>query len=186
MKNLEKNYYRKKIKAIRKKITKEKAERLSNKIIEKLKNQAIIKKANTIAIYLDYDNEVKTEKLKNWLLKKGKKVCVPKTTKSEMKFILIKDKTIFKKNKTGIKEPKKGKKADPKKIEVFILPGIAFTNDLHRIGSGKGYYDNFFAKHKIKAKKIGLAYEFQIIKKIKSEKHDIRMDKIITEKRVIK
>ncbi|MEM4261424.1 MAG: 5-formyltetrahydrofolate cyclo-ligase, partial [Candidatus Diapherotrites archaeon] len=177
----EKKYYRTTIKKERQKIRKTQVEKLSNKIIQKLKKLPEIKKAKKIAIYLDYNNEVKTRKLKKWLLEQGKKVYVPKMTTNGIVFVQIKEKTQFKKNKVGIKEPKKGRKTNPKKIELFIIPGIAFTKDLHRIGSGKGYYDKFFSKHKIKAKKIAIAYDFQIIKKIKKENHDIRMDMIITD-----
>jgi len=37
----------------------------------------------------------------------------------------------------------------------------------------------------INSLKIGLAYEFQIFDSLPTEKHDITMDMIITEKRVI-
>jgi len=34
-------------------------------------------------------------------------------------------------------------------------------------------------------KKIGVAYDFQILKKLPHEDHDVKMDKIVTEKRIL-
>ena len=54
----------------------------------------------------------------------------------------------------------------------------------NRLGHGFGYYDKLLEKSR-RAIHIGLAFEFQIINHIEIEKHDIPVDKIITEKRVI-
>ena len=54
----------------------------------------------------------------------------------------------------------------------------------NRIGHGKGYYDKLLKKeHSVSY--IGLAFEDQIIDKIPIESHDVMMDKIVTDKRVI-
>jgi 5-formyltetrahydrofolate cyclo-ligase len=51
------------------------------------------------------------------------------------------------------------------------------------LGHGKGYFDNLL--NHTKASKIALAFEFQIVENIPTEKHDIPVDKIVTEKRII-
>jgi 5-formyltetrahydrofolate cyclo-ligase len=65
------------------------------------------------------------------------------------------------------------------------VPGLAFDKKGRRIGSGKGFYDIFLEKIKGQAGIIGLGYDFQILPEIPNELHDVCMDKIITEKRII-
>ncbi len=68
-------------------------------------------------------------------------------------------------------------------IELVIVPGIVFDIKGYRVGHGLGYYDKFLKK--TNAKKIGLAFEFQVVSEISYEEHDIKMDKIVTEDRII-
>ena len=53
-----------------------------------------------------------------------------------------------------------------------------------RLGYGKGVFDKLLSKSK--ALRIGLAYDFQIVDEIPQEKHDLVMDLVVTEERVIR
>jgi 5-formyltetrahydrofolate cyclo-ligase len=79
---------------------------------------------------------------------------------------------------------KKTKNLTKKKIDLILTPGIAFDIHGNRVGYGRGYYDKFISKMK-NSIKIGIAYDFQIIKQIKEEDYDIPMNFIISEKRKI-
>ena len=67
---------------------------------------------------------------------------------------------------------------------MIIVPGVGFDEKGQRIGHGMGYYDKLLKKS-TKAQHIGLAFECQMVEKIPTYKHDVSVDKIITEKRVI-
>ena len=54
---------------------------------------------------------------------------------------------------------------------------------MHRLGYGKGYYDDFLSSSH--AHRIGICFDFQVVDKLPSHGNDQRMDEIITEKRVI-
>ena len=60
-----------------------------------------------------------------------------------------------------------------------MVPGIAFDKGNHRIGYGKGYYDNFLKN--FKGKTIGLAFKMQILEIIPKDEWDVKLDKIIVE-----
>lgn len=90
------------------------------------------------------------------------------------------------KGRFGILEPKnKIRLKSFSKIAAVIVPGIAFDKKGNRLGFGKGYFDKFLKKIKSDALKIGLAFSFQVLKKIPTTKNDIKMDFIITEKEII-
>jgi len=76
--------------------------------------------------------------------------------------------------------------------QILVVPMLSFDKELYRLGYGGGYYDksiNFLKKHFKKERKffitIGLAYSIQEEKKIPVEKHDMKLDYIITEKEVL-
>ena len=71
-------------------------------------------------------------------------------------------------------------------IDLVIVPGVVFDVNMARYGRGFGYYDRFLSKLS-GVKVIALAYDFQVSKKeLKLDDWDIKMDYIITEKRIIK
>ena len=89
-------------------------------------------------------------------------------------------------SKFGTLEPNKSNK------EVFpdliLVPLVVFDNYLNRIGYGKGYYDRSIKKiKKIKKKTVslGIAYSFQKFNKIPVNKHDVKLDYILTERGII-
>ena len=76
--------------------------------------------------------------------------------------------------------------------QILIVPMLSFDKELYRLGYGGGYYDKsitILKKHFKKERKffitIGLAYSIQEEKKIPKEKHDMKLDYIITEKVVL-
>lgn len=77
----------------------------------------------------------------------------------------------------GISEPvvKGSRFTDYNKIDVAIIPGMAFDGQCHRLGRGKGYYDRLLSECK-DVKKIGVCFSFQYLEEIPTEEHDILMD----------
>jgi len=51
------------------------------------------------------------------------------------------------------------------------------------VGYGGGYYDKMLKN--IRAPKIALAFEFQVFENIETDVHDVRIDRIVTERRII-
>lgn len=68
------------------------------------------------------------------------------------------------------------------KLDLIIMPGVAFSMQGGRIGYGGGFYDRFLVNLKRDVKKIAVAYELQILENIPMDSHDARIDGIITEK----
>ncbi|MFC1880139.1 5-formyltetrahydrofolate cyclo-ligase [Thermodesulfobacteriota bacterium] len=71
------------------------------------------------------------------------------------------------------------------RIDIAIIPGLAFDEKGGRIGSGTGYYDRLIPRLAITTRKVALTFEEQIIPQAPMESHDKHVDIIITEKRII-
>lgn len=73
-------------------------------------------------------------------------------------------------------------------VDLIIVPGLVFDERCARYGRGGGYYDRFLEKIPKKACIMGIAYDFQVLPykwKLKLNEYDVKMDMIITEKRII-
>ncbi|MEQ9413631.1 MAG: 5-formyltetrahydrofolate cyclo-ligase, partial [Cyclobacteriaceae bacterium] len=68
-------------------------------------------------------------------------------------------------NNWGIQQPKQGVPTEHEKIDLVIVPLLAFDETGHRVGYGKGYYDRFLATCRKDCQKIGVSF-FPPIKKI--------------------
>ena len=145
------------------------------------------KKINNIIIggYYPYNYEVNAIKILEKFEKLNFLITLPKIKKNfQMDFYNWSTKDPLKINKYGIPEPISSKKIYP---DVIFVPLVAYDNDLNRLGYGGGFYDRYLKKiTKIKKiLKIGLAFSYQELKKIPINKHDMKLDLIITDKKII-
>ena len=149
-----------------------------NNIINLLKKEKITGK--TIGGYYPYNYEVDAIKILEDFEKKDFSISLPKIKKKfQMNFFKWSTKDPLMINKFGIPEPISNKILYP---NILLIPLVAFDKHLNRIGYGGGFYDRYLKKLK-KSKKIitiGLAYPFQKVKKIPTDKYDIRLDFILT------
>lgn len=76
-----------------------------------------------------------------------------------------------------------------KEAGLVIIPGVVFDERCFRTGYGAGFYDRFLTafrhNHNSSALFIALAYELQIVDETFPEKHDVPVDMVVTESRVI-
>jgi 5-formyltetrahydrofolate cyclo-ligase len=69
-------------------------------------------------------------------------------------------------------------------LDVILVPGLAFgALDGSRLGRGGGFYDRFLATPGLRARRIGLACEWQILDRVPSEDHDLHVHELVTEAR---
>lgn len=150
------------------------------------------KKSNVFMIYIDFNKEVITTSIINYLLNDNKDVLVPYVKNKEKSELGIrKIKSIDNDCKIGtygIIEPDLNTtiEVNQKDIECIVIPGVVFDTNLNRLGFGKGYYDRLLSKLNSKVIKIGIAFDFQIIDKVPVDKYDIKLDIIYTESKKIK
>lgn len=65
-------------------------------------------------------------------------------------------------------------------IDVVLVPGIAFTHRGDRLGRGGGFFDRFLA-HRAPAVKIGVCFDFQIVESLPLERHDVKLDLVVSD-----
>lgn len=148
-----------------------------------------IKNAQNIAAYMAFNNEIDPM---SWIkeIYQIKECYLPviNSPLKQMQFALYNANTVLQPNQYGILEPVNEQPIyyPSQKLEIVLVPLIAFDLKGNRVGTGAGYYDRTFsflnkANHRNQPKLIGLAYEFQKIDHIEAEAWDVILDGVITE-----
>ena len=152
---------------------------LSARINSNLLQQEEFTIAKNIASFKTFRNEPKLTQAKN------KFYFYPKIIDSELSF--HSDEKGFKSNRYGIQEPIEKISMPLHKIDIFLVPLISFNKNLHRIGFGGGYYDRTL-KHLLekdcRPKFWGIGFDFQLFESNFESKFDVRLDKVISDKKV--
>ena len=144
-----------------------------------------------ILYYLSFGKEVRTDSMILRSLMLHKKVYVPRIKKNRKKMEICGIKSLetdFELNNFGIREPSGAciQIVSPNKIDAVVTPGLAFDCFGGRIGSGRGYFDRLFEDLPGNSLSIGIAYSFQILGSLHQDSWDKKVQKVITEKGLLK
>ncbi|OGX13985.1 MAG: 5-formyltetrahydrofolate cyclo-ligase [Omnitrophica bacterium RIFOXYB12_FULL_50_7] len=154
----------------------------SCRILRKLSREPLFRKAEHVAFYYGIAPEVETKSFLKKILK-DKKIYLPRIDPKKSLALcrvrsLLRD---LKKNAYNIMEPKAlCEKRPVSKMDIILVPGVAFDKRGGRLGRGGGYYDRLLQKAR-KVIKIGLCFREQIVKKVPMKAHDVRVDRVITD-----
>ena len=155
-------------------------------IFNKLNKLNIFNKYNVVAIYLSFNNEVNTSKIISSFLSNNKQVVIPKIKDDDLVFTYFNgENSNLVKNKYGIYEVKDKEEqiVDDNQIDLIIVPSICCNIFKYRIGYGKGYYDRYLKNKKMT--KISLCYDELISDIPFQDENDVKMNIIISDKRII-
>ena len=147
------------------------------------------RKAHCVFVYVAVHIEVQTEGIIQAALAQGTMVCVPLIDKKNKEMIAcaVSDpEHDLRPGTMGIPEPDRNSCPiiQPSDIDCAIVPGLAFTEQGHRIGYGGGFYDRFLSEWT--GFSCALAFEEQIVAHLPFDPdHDVAVSHIITEQREI-
>jgi 5-formyltetrahydrofolate cyclo-ligase len=144
-----------------------------------------------IAFYLATNGEIDLSLILQTAWQQNKNCYLPILT-PEKKLLFapysFNDELIF--NRYKILEPKNQDNfIAPEQLDLVLVPVVACDQQGNRLGMGAGYYDRTFAflnttPRPAKPFLLGVAYEWQRVEKIKNEVWDVKLNSVVTEKRV--
>jgi len=125
--------------------------------------------------------------LTRWVAE-GRRAIFPRVEGEEITLVEVRNLTDLCPGYRGLLEPRPGRgRAIPlEEVGVALVPGLAFDLEGNRLGQGGGHYDRVLARLSPASLTIGLAFEFQVLERLSVEIHDVPVDLIVTETRVIK
>lgn len=175
------------IKQKRRALSIEYRQQASRKMQAELTKLPCYQAAEYIMLYMAMQDEVQLDELIAMVLKDGKKAVIPLVTGAGlMEAVELSDMADLVPDKYGIKTVSEEKRRliAPDKIDLIIVPGVAFDKAGHRLGMGGGFYDRFMLRAS-RAVRAALAYDCQLLAAVPAEVHDLTVDYIITEKQNI-
>ena len=166
------------------KLVEEKSEKIFNLLI----NMDEYKNANVIMLYSGKGMEVQTEQLIRTALKE-KRVVLPITNvkKRILELSEIKDYDLELEIGTfNVLEPKPEliRPIGVGYLDLIVVPGVAFDYYGNRLGYGHAYYDKLLQSIRRPIPLIGLAFQFQVKKRIPRSRYDIPVHYLVTEMKI--
>ncbi len=159
-------------------------------IEDRLFEFANFKEARVPLLYVNCDSEVETEGILRRCFAENKIVVLPAFEKEKYKVTPMKVNDLDADMRPG---PRGNSEPNPEKcrivpidrLDIAIIPGVAFDEKGGRIGTGQGYYDRLIPKLTATTRKVALALDDRIIPQMPMQSHDKQVDIIITDKRII-
>ena len=157
------------------------------RMLKFLQSWDVFRQAKTIHIFISKTDEPDTSPIIESAWESGKTVAVPCVVPDSFELFHSQLKSFedLSSGALGVLEPSpEGRIAmNPESFDLVIIPGVAFDRQGGRLGYGKGYYDRFLEQ--TTAFRLALAFNFQVLEKVPTEKHDVPMNGILTESGII-
>lgn len=158
------------------KLQKRKSDQL---ICEELFTMALERNVKVIHTYLPMKSEVNVIPLIKVAMAAGITIVAPKTLrKRQLENLILTDLNFLEKGVFGTYHPRNAE-IYKGHYDMIIVAGLAFSDNLYRVGYGGGYYDTFLADQK-NAHKVGVGYPFQMVQTVPTENHDVPLDEVIS------
>jgi len=175
----------KRLKQLTKKEKFEKDILIQNRIYGLIKNMH----PASIGMYYPIKNEVSISTLSKKLLQDEYKLYYPRFKESSnapsgYEMALASKIDDLRPGRFGIPEPEQDAPCELcSGIDLWLVPGLAFSTNGARLGRGGGYYDRMLSLSK--GQKVGILYGCQFMTDIPFEPHDVFMDVLIMEKKTV-
>ena len=145
----------------------------------------VFRSARTIGLYSPIRKEVATDHLAHAARRHGQTLLYPRVCGQNLVLVEVVDPAQLRRGSFGVLEPQGDPWTATDRIDLLVVPGVAFDRQGWRLGYGQGYYDRFLGTRHQPAVLVGLCYDFQLLDRLPADVHDIPMDLIVTESETI-
>lgn len=182
--SMDKKQLRKQIRERKKEFSLSEKIELSKPVFEKIEKEELFKEAKVVLLYYSMDDEVYTHDFveKHYKTKTILLPCVDGDDLILRQYLGIESMKAG--EQFGILEPVGKEFNDLEKIDLMIIPGVAFDKEKNRLGRGRGFYDRLLKT--VNATKIGVCFDFQIVEQVPTEDFDVKMDVVISTTNIYK
>jgi len=144
--------------------------------------------AESVMLFYGVKNEPETKSIIEKALSLGKLVSLPLTDfgKRQMKAIQVGAMEELRETRFGLVEPTGTRAVEPSSIGLIAMPGVAFDRQGNRVGWGKGFYDSMLRRTSTKVVLAGICFEENLEESLPCESHDVKMNIIVTDRRVVR
>ncbi len=183
---MDKKILRKRLIEKRKSLDKVEKAKWDKIISEKIIKSDCFKKAEQVLVFSSTDDEFDTRYIIERCRESYKRVFYPRCIDKDgnMSFFKVDSVGDLTFGSFGILEPKETcKKYIPQENDLVIVPCLSADRQKNRIGYGKGYYDRFLKD--FNGVSVSPCYDILLEDEIQTDKYDMQINIIVTDKEVI-
>jgi 5-formyltetrahydrofolate cyclo-ligase len=142
------------------------------------------RRARHIALYWPADGEPDLRSIASHARRRGKQLYLPVVAHGgAMRFAAWPRDAQLRRNRYGIPEPLGGRKTvTAARLDLVLMPLVAFDAHGSRLGMGGGYYDRALASRGLRPSLVGIAFSFQQAPELPVQPWDVPLDMVITER----
>lgn len=158
----------------------------SQAVVNRLSSHPALLKARHIALYWPMDGEVDVRGLvKRFPEKRFYLPVLPHAPHPQLRFVHWHGRALTYRNRYHIPEPVRGHSHTPERLDLVLMPLVAFDPSGARLGMGAGFYDRTFAIQRMLPgagpRLLGIAHQLQCVPFLPTDSWDIPLHGVVTE-----
>jgi 5-formyltetrahydrofolate cyclo-ligase len=173
------------MRALREAVTGPERTRLTTELERRLLAVPEFAAARTVLLFYSFGSEVPTKGVADRVLAAGKRLLLPYLDEKTMEAAEILPGETLVQTPYGPKEPSRRAAVDPHEVDVVVTPGLAFDRQGHRLGYGRGFYDQYLSRLRPAALRIGIGFSVQVVDEVPAGPSDERVHMVITDAEAI-
>ena len=170
-------------------LTPDQRRRQSAAIGDALAAIAEFRDADVLFLYVAIGQEVETAAIAGRAWQEGKTVAVPRvcwTTRTMQAVVCESFEAGLAVGRYGLLEPVSGEPIEPGRLDLIVVPGLAFDRQGRRLGRGGGFYDRFLSQPGLTATRAGIAFRQQVLDELPVDDRDEPVDLLVTDAEVLR
>lgn len=180
---------RRRLRAVRQDLPPEQAALAARAVAGRLDGLDVLRPGRRVAVYLPIQGELDTAPVVDLARSRGCQLFAPVITDFErrrMRFAALDPDGPVATNRWGIREPRDGRRRHGIRLDLVLVPCVAFDGRGQRLGLGAGFYDRHFAYLNWpitwrRPRLLGLAFECQRVSRLEPRPWDVALWGIVTE-----
>lgn len=185
--NAQKAALRKQIRAVLLHLSPATRAAISAQICARLQEQEFWQKAASVLFFAPLPGEPELWPLLEASMAAGKTVALPRFDAAEQSYVACRVQNLRSEivnGHFGAREPHPGCVEIPLgRLDLVLVPGVAFDLNGNRLGRGKGFYDRLLPE--TRKCKCGVAFDEQMVAEVPTGALDVPMDFILTPTRCV-
>lgn len=147
-----------------------------------IRAHAAWREARVVCAFLPLPSEPQLAGL--WAEEDGRAFCFPRVRAGEVDLIRVDDRRALLTANWKLDTPALADAplVAPAQVDLFLVPGLAFTTGGARLGRGGGYYDRLLPRRGPLSTALGVCFALQLVAELPGEAHDQPVDAVVTER----